>query len=134
MDDDALLAALGIEAKEPEHHRASPCADRRLKSRHAETIASRRKCQDFETFRLLFEQVQRELDKDIRETRPFELKAEIVPDQFFIVGGQKAYVAEKAKEFTNAQGRRDARLRVIFDNGTESNMLHALASACAAQG
>jgi T5orf172 domain len=25
--------------------------------------------------------------------------------------------------FTNAQGRTDARLRVIFDNGTESNML-----------
>ncbi|MCR9177161.1 MAG: GIY-YIG nuclease family protein, partial [Alphaproteobacteria bacterium] len=43
--------------------------------------------------------------------------------RFFIVGGQKAYVAEKAEEFTNAQGRTDARLRVIFDNGTESNML-----------
>jgi hypothetical protein len=28
-----------------------------------------------------------------------------------------------AKYFTNAQGRTDARLRVIFDNGTESNML-----------
>ena len=122
MDDDALLAELGIEANEPditELRHVRPTAERRA----AEAIASRRKCQDFETFRPLFEQVQRELDKGIRETRPFELKAEIVPDQFFIVGGQKAYVAEKAKEFTNAQGRRDARLRVIFDNGTESNML-----------
>jgi hypothetical protein len=27
------------------------------------------------------------------------------------------------EKFTNAQGRTDARLRVIFDNGTESNML-----------
>jgi hypothetical protein len=41
----------------------------------------------------------------------------------FIVGGQKAYVAEMGEVFTNAQGRTDARLRVIFDNGTESNML-----------
>ena len=37
--------------------------------------------------------------------------------------GQKAYVAEAEDTFTNAQGRTDARLRVIFDNGTESNML-----------
>ena len=122
MDDDALLAGLGVEAKAPditELRHVRPTAEKRA----AETIASRRKCQDFEAFRPLFEQVQRELDKGIRETRPFELKAEIVSEQFFIVGGQKAYVAEKDKEFTNAQGRRDARLRVIFDNGTESNML-----------
>lgn len=122
MDDDALLAALGIGARAPdltELRHVRPTAERRA----AEAIASRRKCRDFATFRTLFEQVQKELDKGIRETRPFELKAEIVPEQFFIVGGQKAYVADKAKEFTNAQGRRDARLRVIFDNGTESNML-----------
>lgn len=55
--------------------------------------------------------------------RTFELKAEIKPGSFFIVSGQKAYVAEMDKVFTNAQGRTDARLRVIFDNGTESNML-----------
>ncbi|MCY4586620.1 MAG: GIY-YIG nuclease family protein [Bryobacterales bacterium] len=122
MDDDELLVELGIEAKAPditELRHVRPTAEKRA----AEAIASRRKCRDFETFRPLFEQVQKELDKGIRETRPFELKAEIVPERFFIVGGQKAYVAEKAKEFTNAQGRRDARLRVIFDNGTESNML-----------
>jgi hypothetical protein len=39
------------------------------------------------------------------------------------VGGQKAYVAEMDEEFLTAQGMTDARLRVIFDNGTESNML-----------
>jgi hypothetical protein len=45
-----------------------------------------------------------------------------VPGALVVVGGQKAYVAEKG-EGTNAQGRTDARLPVIFDNGTESNML-----------
>ena len=59
----------------------------------------------------------------MRQTRPFELKAEIRPGSWFIVGGQKAYVADMGEVFTNAQGRTDARLRVIFDNGTESNML-----------
>ena len=66
---------------------------------------------------------QQELKVDIRKARPFELKSEIEPDRYFIVNGQIAYVAEKGDVFTNDQGRRDARLRVIFDNGTESNML-----------
>jgi T5orf172 domain len=52
-----------------------------------------------------------------------ELKAEIRPGSWFIVGGQKAYVAETGEMFSNAQGKTDARLRVIFDNGTESNLL-----------
>ncbi|MDQ3044332.1 MAG: GIY-YIG nuclease family protein, partial [Chloroflexota bacterium] len=69
------------------------------------------------------EQVQEDIQSGIRQTRGFELKAEIVEGAWFIVEGQKAYVAEVGEVFTNAQGRTDARLRVIFDNGTESNML-----------
>ena len=122
MDDDALLAELGIEAKAPgitelRHVRSTS------EKRAAEEVATRRKCEDFETFRPLFEQVQKELDMGIRETRPFELKAEITPGRFFIVVGQKAYVAEMGKLFTQQYGDKDARLRVIFDNGTENNML-----------
>jgi hypothetical protein len=59
----------------------------------------------------------------MRQTRPFELKAEIRPGSWFIVSGQKAYVADMGEMFSNPQGRTDARLRVIFDNGTESSML-----------
>src|SRR5271167_1737040 len=79
--------------------------------------------EDFERFKPLFEQVQRELESGVRNTRQFELKAEIRPGSWFIVGGQKAYVAEMGEMFSNAQARTDARLRVIFDNGTESNLL-----------
>jgi len=122
MDDDALLAELGIEAKAPDitelrHVRST--AERRA----TEEVATRRKCEDFETFRPLFEQVQKELDMGVRETCPVELKAEIQPGRFFIVGGQKAYVAEMGRQFTQQYGDTDARLRVIFDNGTENNML-----------
>ena len=67
--------------------------------------------------------MQRELDSGLRETRVFEIKAEIEKGRFFIVGGQKAYVAEKGETTLNVHGSTDARLRVIFDNGTESNML-----------
>lgn len=122
MDDDALLAELGVEAEtagitELRHVRSI------VEKRAAEEIANRERCEDFEKFKPLFEQVQQELDSGVRNTRKFELKAEIRPGSFFIVGGQKAYVADMGEIYTNAQGRTDARLRVIFDNGTESNML-----------
>ncbi|GGB51530.1 GIY-YIG nuclease family protein [Blastomonas aquatica] len=91
--------------------------------RAAEEIARRDKCHDFDKFKPLFEQVKQDLAAGTRVTRPFELKAEIRPGAFFIVGGQISYVAEMDDIFTNAQGRTDARLRVIFDNGTESGML-----------
>ena len=71
----------------------------------------------------LFKQAKDELANGTRITRPFELKAEIRPGAFFIVFGQICYVAEMGEVFTNPQGRTDARLRVIFDNGTESGML-----------
>lgn len=122
LDDDALLAELGVEADasditELRHVRSS------AEKKAAEEIANRQKCEDFERFKPLFEQVQNELDMGIRTTRPFERKAEIAPGRFFIVGGQKAYVAAMDEAFLTAQGMTDARLRVIFDNGTESNML-----------
>lgn len=107
----------GSEITDLRHVRSS--ADKRV----AEAIGHRDKCTDFDRFRPLFAKVQNELAAGIRESRPFELKAEIRPGTWFIVGGQKAYVADMGEVFTNAQGRRDARLRVIFDNGTEGNML-----------
>lgn len=123
LDDDALLAELGVEAEpssditELRHVRSAE------EKRAAEDIANRDRCEDFDKFKPLFEKVQREIEAGERQTRPFELKAEIRPGAWFIVGGQKAYVAEAGEVFTNAQGRTDARLRVIFDNGTESNLL-----------
>ncbi|MDE0164610.1 MAG: GIY-YIG nuclease family protein [Bryobacterales bacterium] len=122
LDDAELLARLGVEAEigdisQLRHVRSSE------EKRAAEEIANRQKCSDFEKFRPLFQEVQKDLELGLRRTRPFELKAEIRPGSYFIVGGQKAYVAEMAEMFSNAQGRTDARLRVIFDNGTESNLL-----------
>ena len=123
LDDDALLAELGVEAggssdiTELKHVRSA------TERREAEEIANREKCPDFDRFKPLFKKVQEELSSGIRQTRPFELKAEIRPGSWFILGGQKAYVAEAGEIFITPQGRTDARLRVIFDNGTESGML-----------
>jgi len=123
IDEDKLLAELAEVGEET----ASITDLRHVRSsnekRAAEEVANRQRCADFDSFKPIFEQVQNDLETGIRETRPFELKADIEAGRLFIVGGQKAYVAEMDEVFTNAQGRTDARLRVIFDNGTESNLL-----------
>jgi len=123
IDDDELLAQLGIEdaasADITELRHVRSAADKRA----AEEIANRQKCEDFDQFKPLFEQVQKELSAGLRQTRRFERKSEIAPGRFYVLGGQKAYVAAMDEPFTNEHGNIDARLRVIFDNGTESNLL-----------
>jgi hypothetical protein len=120
LDDDALLARLGVDV-------AAPGALRHVRSaaekRVAEEIASREPCADFDLFRPSFERVQQELGAGLRQTRRFERKSEIWPGRFYILGGQKAFVVASEAPFTNDQGKMDARLRVVFDNGTESNLL-----------
>ena len=73
----------------------------------------------------LFEKVRRELDQGIRRTTVLETRSldEIQKGTFFIVNGQIAYIAEEHDAFTTGYDRRDSRLRVIYDNGTEAEIL-----------
>ena len=77
----------------------------------------------FGKFHPLTQQGQEEVANGTRVPSAFGLKTEIRPGAFFLVGGPINVVAEREEICTNAQGRTDARLRVIFDNGTESGML-----------
>ena len=122
LDDDALLDQLGVDAEPADitdlrHVRSA------AEKKAADEIANRQSCEDFGEFKPLFEQAQAELGSGLRQTRRFERKSEIAPGRLYILGGQKAYVASMEEPFTNEHGNIDARLRVIFDNGTESNLL-----------
>lgn len=127
LDDDALLAELGVEAVAPDitelrHVRSA------TEKREAEEIANRQRCEDFEQFQPLFEKMQRELKDGTRISQNFKkdagfLKADINKGNFFILGGQTAYVAEVGEPIRAPNGEFDARLRVIYSNGTESNLL-----------
>lgn len=122
LDDDELLAELegmlaASDITELRHVRSQ------VEKRAAEEIANREKCEDFARFKPLFEQVENELKSGNRETRPFGKDASINKGNFFVLGGQLAYVAEIGDEFKASNGHADARLRVIYSNGTESNLL-----------
>ncbi len=123
LDDDQLLSQLGVEADAPSGIGELRHVRSTAEKRAAEEIANRTKCEDFDRFKPLFEQVQKELNSGLRQTRRFERKSEIAAGRFYILGGQKAYVVAMEDAFTNEHGNVDARLRVIYDNGTESNLL-----------
>jgi hypothetical protein len=122
IDDDELLAELdGVGVKQDlatlKHVRSSA----EIKS--AEEIANREKCNDFEGFKPLFEKAKRELASGERQTRPFGKEVSVEIGNFFILNGQMVLVAEVGEEIRAPNGASDARLRVIYDNGTESNLL-----------
>ncbi len=123
LDDDELLALLGVEPPEPTDLTDLRHVRSAAEKKTAEEIANRQACEDFDQFKPLFDQVQNELKTGLRQTREFERKAEIEKGRFYILGGQKAYVAAMEEPFVNENEYLDARLRVIFDNGTESNLL-----------
>lgn len=129
LDEDTLLAELGVDVpivdeqdiRVLKHVRS--VAEKRL----AEEIANRDKCEDFEKFEHLFDAVRKELQTGVRQGLTFQSREktldDIVQDAYFIIGGQIAYIAEVGEEFTTEYGRRDSRLRVVFDNGTEASVL-----------
>jgi len=128
LDDNALLAELGIKTEATDDITRLRNVRSNVERQAAEEIATAKRCEDFATFKPLFDQVQVDLDAGARTTRPFVRdlgmsKAEIMPGEFFIVGGQLAYVAEKGELIKAPNGETDARLRVIYSNGTESDLL-----------
>lgn len=128
LDDESLLAALGVEAGGQDDLTTLRHVRSVAEKRAAEEIANRKKCEDFDRFKPLFLQVQKDLDAGIRQTRALKQGGEVKQDEiaqgiFFIVGGQKAYIAEVGEEFVTEYDRRDCRLRVIYDNGTEAEVL-----------
>lgn len=88
-------------------------------------IADRKPCKNFDQFKRLFDAVSFDLKQGVRQYYALEggENKKVSPGEFYVLNGQIAYVASVGDVFLNAQNRPDARMRVIFINGTESNPL-----------
>lgn len=126
LDEDELLEELG------QGHEAASDAPSITELRHVRSyaakqalqdIAGRAPCADFERFEPGFEQVQRELKSGAREALRFGRDGSIAIGDYFILDGQFAYVAEMGQTYRTPNGETNARLRVVFANGTESDLL-----------
>lgn len=91
-------------------------------------VSERKPCVDFESFKPLFDACAADLVSGTRKTMPFANEQEIKAGNFFILNGITVFVSEvNDPHFRN--GKRNARLRLIFDNGTEGeNLLRSLAT------
>lgn len=125
LSEDDLLAELGISSAPTSEDDITVLRHVRSNAERqaAEEIADRTPCKDFEKYKPLIEQAERELSSGARKAMRFARDATIQLHDFFILDGQFAFVAETGDTFKTSTGHNDARLRVIYSNGTESNLL-----------
>ncbi|MBT3022047.1 MAG: GIY-YIG nuclease family protein [Candidatus Thiodiazotropha sp. (ex Lucina aurantia)] len=127
--DEELLAELGIEAPKEGDITYLKHVKSQADKKAAEEIANRTPCEDFEKFKPLFDKVQSDLKhglveaKLLKDQKDRDYMAKIQQGDWFIVSGQKAYVAEFSEERNHGFDKNDYRLRVIYDNRTESDLL-----------
>jgi len=90
----------------------------------AEEIADRKVCEDFEAFKPLFERVANDVKTGFRQSQSISAgNRTIDAGDFFVLDGLTVYVAEVGEPLKTTAGEVDRRLRLIFANGTESNLL-----------
>lgn len=128
LNDDELLAQLGVEENDENSITNLKHVKSRAEKKTAEEIANRIRCEDFEQFKPLFDEVKKDIDIGYRTTVRFRkdagfTKTSIKEERFVIISGQIAYIANVGDSFKAPNGEDDARLRVIYVNGTESNIL-----------
>lgn len=123
VDEDTLLNELKDLSSTQDDITSLVYVKPRAEIKAAEEIAQRVYCNDFYRFKDIFTKAQSDLNSGLKTTIPFKDDAKIQLGELFILNGQKAYIAEIGQDFKNSNGVFDARLRIIFDNKTESSML-----------
>ncbi len=125
LDNEDILAALGVEVDNNDENDITNLQNvkARAEIKAADEVGKHKTCEDFEIFKPLFTNVQQELKSRIRSTRPYKDDATVGEGYFFILSGQLIYIAQLGEVFISHGRHKDARLRVIYDNGTESDIL-----------
>lgn len=123
ISDAALLAALQVETDLNNDITQLTHVRSRQEIKSAEEIAQRISCKDFETFKPIFQQVQQDLETGARQAIKYQDDARIQLGDLFILKGQKAIVATVGETFVGDSGLENFRLRFVYDNGTESDLL-----------
>lgn len=85
-------------------------------------IAKRKRIKDFDKYEMLFKNCHKEITEGKRKIVSFKNEQDIHPNSFYILKGVLLYV-ETVGERQKIKGKTNARLKCIFENGTESDML-----------
>lgn len=105
---------------------------KREQENQPEKVSQRHQMAGFKKYESLFKKVQAELASGKRQLRPFK-NYEILLHHFYVLKGQLLYIeAVGDRKLTNNKSQRktDARLHVIYENGTENTpLLNGLAAS-----
>ena len=85
-------------------------------------VAQRKPCKEFDKYEQLFEDVQHDLKSENRKLVKFNERF-FEEGNFFVLKGVLAYLEKILKPEKDKFNKLDARTRIVFENGTESNML-----------
>lgn len=85
-------------------------------------VARAKPCKDFAKFEPLFKACQADLKNKKRVLKKFTTELSIKEGAFLVYRGMLLYV-DKVGDFTQRNQRKQARLRCIYENGTESDIL-----------
>lgn len=85
-------------------------------------VAQRKPCKEFDKYEQLFEDVQHDLKSGSRKLVKFNERF-FEEGNFFVLKGVLAYLEKVLKPEKDKFNKLDARTRIVFENGTESNML-----------
>lgn len=86
-------------------------------------IAQRKACADFYQFESLFRDTLKQIQDGTVDVIPFSREYQVEEGDMFIYSGSVVLVDEIGEYQEDEGGRYNPRLRVIYDNGTESNLL-----------
>jgi hypothetical protein len=120
--DEELLAALGVDAASENDITQLVHVRSREEIKAAEEIARRAPCKNFDEFKPISSRFS-DLESGERRTVKYGGRADIKKGDLFIVEGQKVLVVDLGEEFVSEYDRINRRLRVVYDNGTESEPL-----------
>ncbi|NCU41777.1 MAG: GIY-YIG nuclease family protein [Candidatus Moranbacteria bacterium] len=85
-------------------------------------VAQREICADFDQYKHLFEQVQRELKSGTKKLSTF-VESEMKQGDFFVLNGVLIYLEKVFDPYRGNSQKINRRTRCIYENGTESNVL-----------
>lgn len=97
----------------------------------ADKIGRRKRAANFEEYRELFNKVHEEIAQGERKIIPFE-QYDIQENRFYIQNGVMMYIVHISEDtFISDNGKENARMHVVYENGTENKelLLQSLASS-----
>jgi hypothetical protein len=96
----------------------------------ADKYSVRKRASHFERYESLFKLVQKEIANGTRKIIPVDSEKNIIPGKFYIDNGILLYVLSVGNYYIDKNGHRNAKLHLIYENGTENKgiLLRSFAS------